>query len=220
MNPKNKFNLTVDAIKGLDSRVDSILENPDGVLGLQFKEAKAAYNNPLKKRYIEASLICSQDFEKIAEVLEVDLEVLKVYSEFFFSITSWDRLTKIDHIDRVSEVDLAEGSLKRWALNHGLDFISWRLGKTAEISPVTGLQDLFNICLFKSKEAMYNSSTSETGKESVKWVKLSTDISRLLKLWVMDSNAARKDLEIAIREVLPEFDGLDSILEENLGNDN
>ena len=60
---------------------------------------------------------------------------------------------------------------------------------------------------------MFNSSSTDASRESTKWTKLSTDIARLLKMWVMDSNEAKKDLEIAIREVLPEFDGLDSVLE-------
>ena len=107
-----------------------------------------------------------------------------------------------------------EALMKMWTLTQGLDFLSWRLGKKVSISPVEGLVDLFSTCMFKSKEAMFNSSTTDTSKESTKWVKLSTDIARLLKLWVMDSEAAKRDLVIAIREVIPEFSSLESILNE------
>ena len=128
----------------------------------------------------------------------------------------WDRLSKIEHIDRVKKEGrdwtTNEALMKMWTLTQGLDFLAWRLGKRVSISPVEGLVDLFSTCMFKSKEAMFNPSVSDTSRESTKWVKLSTDIARLLKLWVMDSSAARRDLEIAIREVVPEFGSLDALI--------
>lgn len=198
---------------GVDSRVDEILQNPESPLAVLYRKTELLSKNSLKKSYIESSLLCSDDLEKISKILEVSVETLTVYREFFFDTEGFDRLSKIEHIEGVK--DKNEMLLKMWALSHGLDFISWRLGYRVTISPVEGLADLFSTCIYKSKEAMFNSSSSDASKEGTKWAKISTDIARLLKLWVMDSSAAKKDLEIAIREVVPEFEGLDKILESN-----
>jgi len=101
--------------------------------------------------------------------------------------------------------------LSFWALSQGLSFIAWRLGNRVDISPVEGLQDLFTTCIFKSKEAMFNGNASEASKESTKYIKLAMDLARLIKIWVLDSAAAKHDIEIALREVMPEFRGLDSL---------
>lgn len=210
----NEKALLVDGKKeGIDERVDEILKNVDGPLAATYKKVKDLNKNPLKKRYIEASLFCEKDLRRITKILEMPLEDLMVYKEFFFEVEGLDRLTKIQHIETVSAKNKEEGLLKLWSLSHGIEFIEWRLGYRIEISPVQGLVDLFSTCIYKSKEAMFNSSSTDASRESTKWTKLSTDIARLLKMWVMDSNEAKKDLEIAIREVLPEFDGLDSVLE-------
>lgn len=198
---------------GEDPRVDEILQNPTGPLAVAYKKVDLLNKNKLKKGYIESSMLCSKDFNSISAILEVPVDVLELYSEFFFDVVEADRLTKIDHIDGLK--DKNEALLKMWALSHGLDFIKWRLGYRISISPVEGLHDLFSTCIYKSKEAMFNSSSTDASRESTKWAKLSTDIGRLLKLWVLDNNAAKKDLEIAIREVLPEFGGLDELLEED-----
>lgn len=213
LTPNKKHKLVKLGEQGHDSRVDEVLTNPTGDLGILYTAAEAIFGNKLKKGYVEACLLCSDDVLKISEILEIPVETLNVYREFFFDTEGWDRLSKVEHIESIPERNKNEMMLKLWALNHGLDFIAWRLGKSISISPVDGLQDLFNICMYKSKEAMFNGSASEASKESTKWVKLSTDISRLLKLWVMDSSAAKRDLEIAIREVVPEFESIDSLLD-------
>jgi hypothetical protein len=107
--------------------------------------------------------------------------------------------------------DRAEAALKLWALSQGLTFIAWRMGRQVQVSPVEGLQDLFTTCIYKAKEAIFSGNVSEASKESTKWVKLSMDIARLLKIWVMDSAAAKKDIELALQEVVPDFEGLDSL---------
>jgi hypothetical protein len=213
--PNRKYRLVKASTTGEDERVNLIISSPNSDLAKLFAQGEEIYNNKLKKGYVEACLFASENLEEISRILEVSIPVLEVYLEFFFDVKGWDRLSKLEHIDSIPDSRKQEMMLKMWALNHGLDFIAWRIGKTVNISPVEGLQDLFNICLYKSKEAMYSSSTSETSKESTKWVKLSTDISRLLKLWVMDSTAAKRDLEIAIKEVVPEFGGIDFVLKEN-----
>lgn len=208
-----KHRLVFNERKGLDPRVDEILETPDSPLGVLYKKAELLNKNKLKKGYIESSLICSDNLEEIQPILEVPMDILLVYQEFFFDVRGADRLTKVDHIDGLR--DKNEALLKLWALSHGLEFIKWRLGYRISISPVEGLHDLFSTCIYKSKEAMFNTSSTEASKESTKWAKLSTDIGRLLKLWVLDSSAAKKDLEIAIKEVVPDFEGLDSLMAED-----
>ena len=37
------------------------------------------------------------------------------------------------------------------------------------------------------------------------------DIARLIKIWVLDSAAAKADLEMALREVIPDFEGIDKL---------
>ena len=209
-----KHKLVKSGKRGEDSRVDEILSNPESDLAKNYAICEEFLSNKLKRGYIEACLFCSDDVEKISDILEIPQALIEIYQEFFFDVRGWDRLSKLEHTDSIPVTRHQEMMLKMWALNHGLEFISWRLGKSITISPVQGLQDLFNICIYKSKEAMYNNSTSEASKESTRWVKLSTDISRLLKLWVMDSSAAKKDLELAIKEVVPDFAGIDSILDD------
>jgi hypothetical protein len=211
------FNLRARLLRnektGEDSKVDEVLANPEGPLAVLLKKAEALNKNKLKKGYIESSLICSNNFQDIADIIELPVELIDVYAAFYFDVVEADRLSKIDHIEGLN--DKNEALLKMWALSHGLEFIKWRLGYRITISPVEGLHDLFSTCIYKSKEAMFNPSSTEASKESTKWAKLSTDIGRLLKLWVLDSGAAKKDLEIAIREVVPDFDGLDSLLAED-----
>ena len=216
----DKSKLIVTKQVGVDARVDEILQNPTSPLALLFSKAEDLNKNKLKKGYIEASLICETDLRKVARVLEISEEILSVYFEFFFDVTGWGRLDKIEHIENLrslkKDASNNEALLKLWAVSHGLEFIAWRLGHKTQISPVEGLTDLFSLAMYKSKEAMFNNSSSEAGKESTKWVKLSTDISRLLKLWVLDSSAAKRDLEIAIREVVPDFGGLEDILKQEI----
>lgn len=200
---------------GKDEKVDLLLSSSDPEELLTYQKAKVLNKSKLKKSYIEASLLCETDLAKVAEVIEIPLPVVTVYRDFFFDVVDFDRLSKLEHIESISDSDKNEMLLKMWALSHGLDFISWRLGKRVNLSPIEGLTDLFSTCIYKSKEAMFNPSSTDASKESTKWTKLSTDIARLLKMWVMDSSAAKKDLVLAIREVVPEFEGISSLLELN-----
>jgi hypothetical protein len=209
----DKAKLVYTNTLGEDVGVDEIINSPDSPLSILFKKAESLNKNKLKKSYIEASLFCEKDLSKIVKILEIDLELLKVYQTFFFDTENLDRLSKIEHLESLE--DKNESLLKLWSLTHGINFIAWRLGYKVSISPVEGLVDLFSTCIYKSKEANFNASNSDTSKESLKWTKQSADIARLLKLWVMDNDEARKDLELALKEVVPEFEGLDKILTEN-----
>jgi hypothetical protein len=159
--------------------------------------------------------MATDDVAAISQVVEIPKEVLEVYYEFFFDIADWDRLDKIEHIEHIGQKHKTEALLKMWTLTQGLDFLAWRLGKKVSISPVEGLVDLFSTCMFRSKEAMFNGAGTEAGEQSIKWTKQSTDIARLLKMWVTDSSQAKKELEIAIKEVVPEFGSLDELLRQD-----
>lgn len=210
-----KARLVRNSKKGFDSRADEVIDNPNGPQGKLFAKALVSWENKLRKSYIEAARFATDNLNDISRVVEIPVDILEVYYYFFFDVKDWDRLDKIEHIEFIGKKHKTEALLKMWTLTQGLDFLAWRLGKKVTISPVEGLVDLFSTCLFRSKEAMFNQAGTESSGEAIKWSKQSTDIARLLKVWVMDSSAAKKDLEIAIREVIPEFGGLDALLEED-----
>lgn len=195
-------------VRGVDPLVDKLLSGEDCPERKAYLKAIPLKESKLKKGYIEASLLCCSDFQTISNVLELAPEVVEMYALIFYDVAELDKLSKMELLD---VRDKAEASLKLWALSQGIEFISWRMGKQIQISPVEGLVDLFTTCMYKSKEAMFSQNAAEASKEATKWVKLSMDIARLLKVWTVDSGAAKKDLEIAIREVVPDFDGFDSL---------
>ena len=73
------------------------------------------------------------------------------------------------------------------------------------------MQELFTLAVFKSKEALFSGSSTDTGKAAVNWTKLSMDLPRILKAWVSDSDAAREDIELALKTINPDFGGFDSL---------
>lgn len=196
--------------KGFDPIVDKIIDNPDCEEAKLHRRGIELRDSKLRRSYMEACLLGSDDFDKIAEILELPVEFVKFYEEFFYNVSCLDRLERLELLE--DETD----TLKLWALSQGLDFIAWRLGKPIKASPIVALQDLFNTCLYRSKEAMFNRNASEASREAIKWTKLSMDIARLLKLWTMDSEAARKDLELALEKVIPDFGDVSELDIENL----
>lgn len=200
--------------KGDDPRVNEVIDSRDSPLGILFTAAEALNKSKLKKGYVEASMMCEDNLEEISKILEVPLDVLEVYAEFFFDIKGWDRLSKVEHIENIPDSYRNEALLKTYALGQGLQFLAWRLGHKVSISPVEGLTALFSTCMYKATEAAHNPSNTEASKEAAKWAKQSTDIARLLKMWVMDNAGAKSDLVIAIREVVPDFEGIDSFMDE------
>jgi hypothetical protein len=199
---------------GKDNLADKIIKDENSPEAQLYAQAKRLNESPLKKQYVESALLTCDDLNIVSDLLEIPLPVITMYRDVYYEVTGLDKLSKMELLDCR---DKNEGLMKLWALSQGLSFIAWRLGKQVNISPVEGLQDLFTTCMYKAKEAMFNSNVSEASKESTKWVKLSLDIARLLKLWVLDSAAARADIELALQEVVPEFQGLDSL--DKLSND-
>lgn len=196
---------------GEDPLVDSILseKEEDKAIKALYSRARSIYLSDTKRAYVESCLIASKDLNKIHEIIELSVDLLKMYRDVFFNVEDFDKLSLLELVDQVESSE--EKGMKIWALSQGLDFVAWRLGKSLNINPIDGLQELFTLCIFKSKEALFSGNSSESSKEATKWTKLSMDLARILKAWVMDSGAARKDIELALMEVIPEFQGFDSL---------
>lgn len=188
---------------GVDPLVDTILTEGSAEAEL-YVQSLRIYTSNVKRSYVEACLLGSQDLERISALLEIDITLLEFYRSVFYDVQGLDKLSRLELID-VS--DKNEGLMKLWALNQGLDFIAWRLGANVTINPTDGLQSLFSTCVMKSKEAMFSGNASEESKEAVRWTKMSLDIARMLRSWVMDSDGAKKDIELALRESNPDFEG-------------
>ena len=120
---------------------DEISETAYQVLQLRYSMSK--------KHYIEACLLATDDISKIADIIDVDEEVVDIYQKVYYDIAGLDRLTKLRMIETVK--DEREQQLKLWAVSQGIDFIAWRLGTVPKISPVEGLTSIYSDCFFKAK---------------------------------------------------------------------
>lgn len=192
---------------GIDPLVDKILADEEGITEETkfFKKGVELRDSKLRRSYIESCILASNDFQKIGELLELDPKFVEFYENVFYNVSGLDRLERLELLED------EEDTLKLWAVSQGLDFIAWRLGKKVELSPIEGLKDLFSTCIYKSKEAMFNKNASEASREAAKWTKLAMDLGRLLKMWVMDTQAAKKDLELALEKVVPNFGDLEEL---------
>lgn len=193
---------------GVDPLVDAILSSEDTPEKAAYAQVSEMRRSEVKKMYIEACLLASNDYDKISTILDIPVALLEMYAKIYYDVDGLDKLTRLELLD-VSDRD--EKLMKTWALSQGLDFIAWRLGRIVSINPINGLKELFTITMYKAKECIFSGNATEESKESVKWTKLSMDLARLLKAYTMDSEEARKDIEMALAEVVPEFKGLDSL---------
>ena len=195
---------------GADPLVDLILTagSPEGALFSKEIEIK---NSPVKTMYVESCLLASLDYARIGDLLELPSDLIEMYKNTFYDVEGLDRLSKLELL---AVEDRQEHMLKVWALSQGLDFIAWRLGAKTTVSPIEGLQELFSTSMYKAKEACFSGNASEESKEAVKWTKISMDVARLLKAYTMDSNQARSDIQLALRDVVPEFEGLSDLMNE------
>ena len=204
MNPNARELLIRSKISGADPLVDIILSDENSLEHSLYVRATSLRKSPVSCSYLEACLIASDDYERISELMELPVEVVYMYRDIFYDVS---RLGRLEKLVLIGEEPAESQLLKTWAITQGLEFISWRMGDVVNISPVDGLQDLWNISYYKSKEAMFSGNADKSSQEAVKWVKMSMDIARLLKTWVMDPNAAKTEIEMALREVNPDFDG-------------
>lgn len=208
--------LIKNATLGSDPLVDIVLSTGDSPEKALYVQALALNKSTLKRRYVESCLLASADLARISSILEIPEEQIRFYRDVFYDVSELDKLSKLELLD-VKDRD--EHAMKLWALSQGLDFVEWRLGRVVSINPVAGLQDLFTTCVFKAKESMFSGNAADASKEGVKWTKMSLDIARLLKVWVMDSDAAKKDIELALAEVIPEFGSFADLNREDTAED-
>lgn len=152
-----------------------------------------------KRIYIEACLLATNDLKAISETLEVPEEVLVEYERLHFPYGRESRFTKLEYVDSIQ--DEGEKSIKLWAITQGFNFIKWRLGFKVDLSPVDGMKELYADCIFKAKEAFFNSNSTDSSKEALRWVNQSTFIAKMIKAWVADSKEAIKDIELALQEM-------------------
>lgn len=203
MKPNFRQLLLSKKVAGKDLLVDTLLADPPPIL----KDCQEIHTSKVKRSYLEACLLTGDSFEEISKLLGVPLDVVTLYSQLYYDVAGMDVLSKLEAV----EGDEGDKTLKLWALSEGLGFIAWRLGKSHEISPTQGLQTLFSMCIYKAKEGMFNPNSAKSSIEAAKWTKASLEIAKVLKTWVTDSRAAKQDLELAIKEVMPEFRGLDDL---------
>jgi hypothetical protein len=204
--------LIINKSTGEDVLVDRILSGKpeDKEVKALYSKARAIFLSPVKKSYVEACLMASKDLAEVEKVLEIPVELLQLYRDVFFDIEYLDKLSLLEIVEDSATTD--ERGMKIWALSQGLDFVAWRLGKVVALNPVEGLQELFTLAVFKSKEALFSGNASESSKAAVNWTKLSMDLARILKAWVSDSDAAKQDIELALKSISPEFAGFDSLV--------
>lgn len=195
-------------VLNVDPLVDKILSDEDNVEKQHYEQACAINVSPIQRRYVEACLLASTDVDRIAELLEIPVFLICMYRDIFYDVCSLNKLRKLELLDLADREDQL---MKVWALSQGLDFIEWRLGKTVNTEPIEGLQSLFTLSMYKTKEAMFSGNSSEASKEGAKWAKLSLEMAKTLRLLVQDPNLARKDIELALKSVIPEFEGFSDL---------
>ena len=192
---------------GVDPFVDQVLTE-GSVEEALYAKVQALRKSSFKRMYIEACLLASQDFERVSGLLEIDANLIAMYCVMFYDVSNLDKLSKMELLD---VPDRQEQLLKTWALHQGLEFMEWRLGMKMEISPIQGLQDLFATSMYKAKEACFSGNATEESKAAAGWTKLSMDLARLLKAYTSDGNQAKKDLQLALEEVIPSFSGFSDL---------
>lgn len=204
----DKYLLIKNKSTGVDPLVDQILSGTeeDKQVFLLYQKARQIYFSKVKQVYVESCLLASKDLVKISEIIEIPVDVLDMYRQIFFDVIALDKLSLLELVENCDEPK--ERSMKLWAISQGLDFIKWRLGSAVIVNPVDGLQELFTLSVYKSKEALF---APDSQGEANKWAKLSMELARILKTWVMDNNAARKDIELALQSVIPDFKGFDDL---------
>ena len=90
MSPLKKINerqyLIYKETRGKDAIVDEILDNPEGPIGQLYKTVSEFHVDKLRRSYLEACLLASQDFDRIADLLEMDKDVIKMYYDIYYSV--------------------------------------------------------------------------------------------------------------------------------------
>lgn len=199
--------------QGLDDTADLFLsETPSE----ECREALEIYTTESRRIYMEAALLATTDYGRIAEIFEFKIPVIEMYEKAFFPAKSMSRLDKLWHVDGCKES--YEQNLKRWAFTQGIEFLAWRLGMRVELLPVEVVTTLQADCFFKAKEAFFNHNSTDASKEAIKWTRLATDLSRVVKAWVSNNKEAMQDIELALQTLNAsdvDFGDIKEVREEN-----
>jgi hypothetical protein len=213
--PHARHLLVKNSTLGADPLVDAVLaKNEDGsesIAARNYELAKVIFLSPVRRNYVDAALMTPSNIEEVATVLEIPLDIITTYRSFFFDVEGISKLGKLELLETYDEQGR---DLLVWAMSCGLTFIQWRLGEAVSINPIEGLQEMFSMSVYKSKEAMFSVNGSVNSIEAVKWAKLSMDLARLLKMYLLDTGAAKKDIELALGQLAPNFGsfaGLDEL---------
>ncbi len=149
-------------------------------------ECLAIYNNnPFTKEILEACLLCDDyNVYDTIEITGIPLEVIDVYSYFFFDLKVFKyRIYKYEYARNYENPKLPDAKLyKSWAMGAGIKFFKWHLKKPGgfEVVPREVLVDLVGDTFFRAKEHLNESITSSVTKESLKWVKQATESIAML----------------------------------------
>jgi hypothetical protein len=177
-------------------------------------EISAITGSALRRSYVEACLLATNELGEISSLLQVPVEVLVEYEREVFPYGRYSRLAKLEYLETLQ--DESDKQLKLWAITQGFDFVKWRMGFKVEISPIDGMQTLYSDCIFKAKEAFFNHNDTNSSKEALKWVGQSMFLAKIIKSWVADSKEAMKDIEIALEKLdgsnvhFPSLESIDS----------
>ena len=211
--------LLLKGIREVDPLVDHVLDNP---LPEEVTFAvNAIAKDKVQRMYVESCLLATTDLTEIAELLEIPESILAIFRDLYFDVVNLTKLEKLSIIHACK--DATDQQMKMWAISQGVNFIKWRLGKQVNVSPVDGLSALFSDSFYKSKEAFFNPNSSISSREGLRWSKQAMDLAKLLKSWVMDSEEATKDIEIALQSYIGdeiEFPNIDELIEEETNGSN
>lgn len=204
--------LVAKGTSGQDEIVDIILSGSVPELADLYALSKDIFSDDVQRSYVEASLLTKATFSEIAETLEIPEEVIIMYHDMFYSVMPLTRLERLSVLTKEKNADIRQ--FKSWALTQGIEFIKWRIGGDAKVTPIGGLSSLFKDAYYKSKEAFFNANEAEASREAAKWTKQAAELARLLKAWTTDEDEARKDIEIALKSITEEdikFEDIDEL---------
>lgn len=186
------------SIYGKDDLVDAIL---DGFVEPGFMQGcKSLYEDRLMKSYVEASLLATEDFQDISDVLDIDTHVLMLYHDLYYSVHDLPRLYKAQHLSKIDNSE--ERTLKQWAMTNGMDFIKWRLGLATTESLKDKVTSLQSDAYYRSKEAFFNSNSTVASSEGLKWSKQVVILTKLLsEMGGGEDSDASDDLQLELSRI-------------------
>ena len=207
------YRLIKEGITGVDETADICLTSPEHYY---VSSSRMLFEDPTYRKLIESALLASDDVHAIATLFGIEKELVEFYSSVYYNVTGLTPLQKV----RLVEIcdDPQEKTMKLWAVSQGLSFLAWRLGVKVDISPVEGMRSLYADSFFRAKEAFFNANSTQASREALKWAKQASESAKILKSWVSDTDAAKKDLEMALAEVTEDtvnFGNIEKLLSDN-----